>query len=178
MNVNQRNNAVARARHLRAFAFALLAVATLWAALMAFSTYRWFGYADNGWLADIGDGTLYTTTWPTNADDFSLRGWHSAPNIAPGASAPGVWTWWQWGRTPTVSFGTVMTFSDGYSIWPLSPVLAGAGAAILITLHRDRTRRRRQNLCLNCGYPRKDLPISTRCPECGWAEVATPVAPL
>lgn len=167
MIVLHRNNAVTRARRLRAFAFLLLVAAALWAALMVFSAYRWFGYVNDGWLADVGDGTLYTTSWSTGNDDFTLRGWHSAPNILPGSNSTGVWTWWQWGQLNGISVGTFATFSEGYSIWPVSPLLAGMAATILFSLHRDRRRRQRMNLCFHCGYSLVGIRTGTSCPECG-----------
>lgn len=146
---------------------------------MLFSAFRWFGYVGPGWLADIGDGTLYTRTWGAETDNFSLRGWHGGSNRDVNSSLPFAWTLWWWGREPMQMFGGPVGPSlHTYSIWPAAPLLALAGAGLLWIDRSGQARLARLNLCMNCAYPRERLSAGAPCPECGGAEAGTdrPVA--
>src|ERR1043165_7757430 len=83
------------------FGFALLLIGAALTALMLTSAKWWFGYANERWLADLGDGTLYTHAVEVDEWSRPLVGWCSGKN--PDYTASGVvrswtWTWWTWGE--------------------------------------------------------------------------------
>lgn len=160
MNHPARPRVVGRRR--RRVGVALLAFAALFAAACVVSTHWWVGYVAKGWLADFGDGTLYTSTEhskPTYSGLHPLYGWFAGRNTNP--PADWAWTWWVWGdhpRTPVKEFAV--------SVWPLAPLGALAGVTML-AWSRQGARRARVGLCAACSYSRAGLPPSAPCPECG-----------
>src|ERR1041384_2835141 len=68
--------------------------------LFLVSARWWFGYGSNTWLADLGDGTLYTQSFEANRWNHPLVGWCGGDNRGGARGAPAhkwSWTWWTWG---------------------------------------------------------------------------------
>lgn len=130
----------------------------------------WFGYCSDSWLADLGDGTLYTQVADANGWSRPLIGWCGGDNRPSGSASPFAqsWTWWTWGARP-------LSWEQGsaYTVWPVAPVLMIAGAA-LGWPGWVAARRMRRGQCPSCGYSRAGLSAESLCPECGRPAAAAP----
>lgn len=153
-----------RGRRRRQLGLALLTTGLLLAITFAASARWWFGYSSRTWVADLGDGTLYTVPIEPNHWSEPLRGWHGGDNArysAAGRTSAFTWTWWTWGeRSGTWEKG------QAHTVWPLAPLLMLAGASLFWPGYRS-ARRVRQNQCPRCAYSRAGLDPDAPCPECG-----------
>lgn len=149
----------------RSHGLSLLVAGLLLSGLFAVSAKWWFGYCSDTWLADLGDGTLYTKTITPRGWGRTRTGWCSGVN-GQYSGRSWEWTWWVFGETK--ASGEPI---QGHSVWPLAPLLTVTGATLFL-YGRRAARRAARNQCTFCGYSRAGLPNTTPCPECG----ATPVA--
>ncbi len=131
--------------------------------LFLLSTRWWFGYCSDSWLADMGDGTLYTQASGPNGWSQPLVGWCIGDNRSSGSPLPFElsWTWWIW--------ATRQSFwqeRSAYTVWPIAPLLMLVGASLgwpgVLA-----ARRIRRGLCPGCGYSRAGISENALCPECG-----------
>lgn len=141
---------------------ALIAAAgLLFTAVCVASAWWWWGYCAQTWLADFGDGTLYTRRFAPNTGDHSPYGWRGGPNGGSGTGRTWTWTWWACGE-----YDMPREKLTAFSVWPLGPGLLAVGGALYV--HGRRTLLRvARNQCLRCGYPRAGLAPTAACPECG-----------
>jgi hypothetical protein len=141
----------------------LIGAGVLLGVLVAVSVKWWVGYGTQTWLADFGDGTLYTQAIERNEWGRPLDGWCGGVNeryLPNGEVRSWSWTWWTWGVRPSPEQGSA------YTVWPLSPLLVVSGAILAWPVCRA-ARRRRRNQCARGGYSRAGLDAAALCPECG-----------
>ncbi len=142
----------------------LLAVGGLLTVLFGVSAKWWFGYGTESGLADIGDGTLYTTSIEADTWSRPLIGWCGGVNetyTTGGMRETWTWTWWAWGTRPN-SWDSGMA----YTVWPLAPLFVVTGSAVFWPGFLA-ARRLRRNQCTRCAYSRTGLGPKDVCPECG-----------
>jgi hypothetical protein len=101
----------------RRVGLAMLALGAALTVLMAVSAKWWFGYSTEAWLADLGDGTLYTQTITPSAWGRPLVGWCGGENptyVMNGTPRSWTWTWWTWGARKNA-------WEEGhaYTVWPV-----------------------------------------------------------
>jgi hypothetical protein len=147
-------------RFRRAAGAVILATGLLFTAACAVSAKWWFGYCTDTWLADFGDGTLYTRTITANNWERPLHGWQGGPNGRYYGKS-WEWTWWVFGDTS--ASGDLI---QAHSVWPLAPLMVVTGGS-LVLFGRRAVKRVAANQCLKCGYSRAGIPASAPCPECG-----------
>jgi len=143
----------------RGIGLALLTVGLGLTIAFAISAKWWFGYGTNGWTADVGDGTLYTTSQGTAA-----VGWCGGVNhefLPTGGTTSWMWTWWAWGDQKNSRRSGI-----AYTIWPNGPIALLAGGLLYWPGSRA-ARRRRRNQCERCAYSLAGLSADCVCPECG-----------
>jgi hypothetical protein len=129
-------------------------------ALVAVSTWWWFGYGTKDWVADLGDGTLYFARVRDSAPREPLLGWTGGENRGDNGKR-NCWTWWAWGvRRQSWNPGWA------YTVWPIAPTTTALGMVLFFPGWRGR-RRVRRGLCSGCGYSRSGLSEGMPCPECG-----------
>lgn len=160
----EREGSLRHYRWHRRVGFVLLSAGLTLLILFALSAKWWFGYGTKAWLADLGDGTLYTQAITPNAWNRPLIGWCGGINVnrtASGSSESWMWTWWTWGVRNAIGDN-----GRAYTVWPLAPLMTLGGAAIFWPAHRT-FRRFRKNQCIRCGYSRAGLTAQCICPECG-----------
>ncbi len=160
----QRDPSRASGRRRRRLGLAFLIAGAALALLFAVSAKWWFGYGTETWLADLGDGTLYTQTWEPNGWNRPVIGWCAGPNEEYGASGrtrSWTWTWWTWGKRKA-------NWDEGraFTVWPVAPLMILCGAALFWPGFRE-ARRLRRNQCMHCGYSLAGLTHEELCPECG-----------
>ena len=151
-------------RFRRRAGLASLSVGLALTLLFAISAKWWFGYCSATWLADLGDGTLYTDVRSAGWRS-PLTGWcgdvnynHSTRN---GGTRSWSWTWWAWGKEEQS-----WRSGSAYTVWPAAPLFLAVGAALYLPGNRA-ARRRRKHQCVRCTYARAGLPADAPCPECG-----------
>jgi hypothetical protein len=155
----------------RRIGLVLLTAGLLFTGACVASAKWWVGYSTDTWLADFGDGTLYTKSLTPRSWDRPLLGWQSGPNGRYYGKS-WEWTWWVFGETK--ASGDPI---QGHSVWPVAPLFTVTGLTLFL-FGRRAAKRAAGNQCLKCGYSRTGIAATAACPECGTPPLLPPSPPL